>query len=229
MPASQPVFQHRIGFRLALVASTNARHDGRLLMCTAYQFSPLRFRSLFSPSKNGAEESLTLVRPTNPAPVHLPGEGIVAMRWGFARPWSKAIVNSRDDKLAGPVWRAAFAEKRCLIPMTAYFEWSGPTGQKRTYRFTPATDELLWAAGIWEDSSEWGRCYSMITCSPNSLVATVHDRMPAVLLPDQQEAFLAGKLHTFAPPREILLLQADAPNPLRKSSSLSPPVQGELF
>jgi len=198
-------------------------------MCTAYQFSPLRYRSLFAPTHKGSEDALTLVRPTNPAPVHLPGEGIVAMRWGFARPWSKAIVNSRDDKLSGSVWRTAFAEKRCLIPFSAYFEWSGPTGQKRTHRFTPAYGDLLWAAGIWEDSAEWGRCYSMITCSPNATVEPVHDRMPALLLPDQQEAYLQGNLHSFAPPPEILVLQADAPNPLRKSSDIHSPIQGELF
>ena len=202
-------------------------------MCTAYQFSPLRYRTLFATPKVDAEMNgaLTLVRPTNPAPVILPGDELVSMRWGFDRPWSHAIVNSRDDKLAGSVWRTAFTERRCLVPIDAYYEWSGPTGKKRTHRFTPTSEELLWAAGIWEDSPQWGRCFSMITCEPNALVATVHDRMPAVLLPAERSAYLSGRLHTFAPPVSLLNLESDAANPLRKPKSDSEALreQGELL
>lgn len=220
-------------------------------MCTAYNVGrDVRKANLTDSIRQLLKKTPALMRPTETGPVVLPGGELTPMRWGFKRPWSNAIVNSRDDKLDGTVWRTAFAERRCLIPMTAYYEWSGPRGAKRTHLFTPATDDLFWAAGIWEDSPELGPCYSMITCSPNALVETVHDRMPVVLLPEQRDAFLHFRLHErdFRPPPSLLHLDNDAPNPLRKPKAQtqtqnrqsptekpSPtpnsdrPIQGELF
>lgn len=185
-------------------------------MCTAYQFGPTATKSRFASKLVGLEKSLRLLRPTDTAPVLLGADEVLSMRWGFARPWSKAIVNSRDDKLNSPVWKSAFEQRRCLIPMVAYYEWSGETGKKTTHRFTPNDADHFWAAGIWEESTEHGRCFSMITCSPNALVEPVHDRMPALLRPDQLDAFLSGQILSFSPSPSLLSLESPAPNPLSR-------------
>lgn len=204
-------------------------------MCTAYQFGPVASKNRFTAKLVGLETHLRLLRPTNQAPVLLDADEVIHMRWGFARPWSKAIVNSRDDKLATRTWSTAFEQRRCLIPMVAYYEWSGDTGKKNTHRFTPNNADHFWAAGIWEDSKEHGPCFSMITCSPNALVEPVHDRMPALLHPDQLDAYLNGHLQTFAPSPSLLHLESPAPNPLtRKPAPEQPPTtplwqQDELF
>ncbi|MCB1227421.1 MAG: SOS response-associated peptidase family protein [Verrucomicrobiales bacterium] len=205
-------------------------------MCTAYQVGkrslPKRIELLNdAPTIASLQSDPVLMRPTNLGPVLMPGGEIEVMRWGFERAWSKAIVNSRDDKLGGAVWRDAFESRRCLLPMTSYYEWSGPTGKKITHRFTPNHNPLFWAAGIWEEHATHGRCYSMITCSPNALVEAVHDRMPALLSVAECEAYLSGRLHQFHPPSELLQLESPAPNPLRIQTPTDPPAltQGELF
>jgi putative SOS response-associated peptidase YedK len=194
-------------------------------MCTAYRIGRVALPNLAGQALADYPKTELLMRPTHRAQVLLPSGDWVTMRWGFSRPWSKAIVNSRDDKLHGPVWQEAWENRRCILPMTSYYEWSGPTGNKTTHHFSPASGDLFWAAGIWEDSSEHGPCYSMITCRPNPLVERVHDRMPALLEPDQTTAYLRHQLHSFQPPPDLLHLQSPAINPLRPTA----PIQGELF
>jgi putative SOS response-associated peptidase YedK len=203
-------------------------------MCTAYQFGPVASKNRFTAKLVGLETHLRLLRPTNQAPVLLDADEVIHMRWGFARPWSKAIVNSRDDKLATRTWSTAFEQRRCLIPMVAYYEWSGDTGKKTTHRFTPSESDHFWAAGIWEESKEHGPCFSMITCSPNALVEPVHDRMPALLHPDQLDAYLSGHLQSFSPSPSLLHLESPAPNPLTRKPAPEEPSrphwqQDELF
>lgn len=161
------------------------------------------------------EPEPALIRRTDPAPVYTGAEQLVAMRWGFERPGIGTINNSRADKLDGPLWGAPFRERRCLVPVAAYYEWSGPKGHKRTHRFTRANGRWLWVAGIWEESRDPGFCFSMITTEPNSLAAPIHDRMPAVLTDSELEPYLAGEIRNFRPPSEMLEVR-DAPNPLVK-------------
>lgn len=154
-------------------------------MCTAYELGK---RGGSFPARVGAKavrellsiERTKLLRPTLEAPVILPDGSLEPMRWGFARKFSHAVVNSREDKLDGGMWSDAMANRRCLIPVAAYYEWSGPRGEKRTHRFTATDESWLWVAGIWEENAELGRCFSMITTEPRGVVRGVHDRMPAV-------------------------------------------------
>ncbi len=164
-----------------------------------------------------------LIRRTDPAPVVTADGALRTMRWGFARHQANAINNARADKLSGAMWSDSFRHRRCLIPVAAFYEWSGPTGHKRTHRFTRPDGGWLWMAGLWEESRDFGPCFSMITTEANTLVAPIHERMPAVLDDDQLSPWLGGNISTFAPP-DTLLQVADAVNPLTKK-----PWQGELF
>ncbi len=200
-------------------------------MCTAYELGK---RGGSFPARVGAKavrellsiEKTKLLRPTLKALVVLPDGSLESMRWGFARKFSHAVVNSREDKLDGGMWRDAVENRRCLIPVAAYYEWSGPRGEKRTHRFTAADKGWLWIAGIWEENVELGRCFSMITTEPRGVVRGVHDRMPAVLSVSETDVFLNGAMRTFRP-QEDLLLVADSVNPL--TGKRPGPVQGDLF
>lgn len=159
-----------------------------------------------------------LIRRTDRGPVYR-GDGIlVEMRWGFERPRLGSINNSREDKLDGPMWRTAYRERRCLIPATGYYEFSGRKGAKRAHLFSRADETWMWIAGLWEESPEHGLCYTMVTTDPNAVAATVHDRMPAILEPHELEDWLAGRLRRFSPPAESLRVD-NATNPLKKGWS----------
>ena len=181
-------------------------------MCTAYEIGK-NGKRLPAPMNSQAAEILRvlgktrIVRPTLSAPVIMPDGELRDMSWGFRRqfrgakgkPIMRTIVNSREDKLESPTWRTAFRERRCLIPMIAFYEWVEDAGGKSApLRFTRPDDEWLLIAGIWEEG-ESGHCFSMLTSEPSGFVRQVHDRMPALLTDQQLEPYLDGGLHEFGP------------------------------
>lgn len=160
------------------------------------------------------------------------------MNWGFRRafaskakgrpPTWRTIVNSREDKLDGRTWKEAFTLRRCLIPAVSFYEWVELGGRNVPLRFERPGGEWLWIAGIWEEG-EQGECFSMITTEPNTVLAPVHDRMPAVLGDEQMIPYLTGGLSTFGPSAVSLQYQ-EAANFLKSDKgSKPPPAQGELF
>ena len=207
-------------------------------MCTAYELGkrggsfPRHVKARTAKELLGLSGT-TLVRPTLPALVMLADGEPTTMHWGFRRSFAaktkggkpiwRTIVNSREDKLSGPTWRDAFAERRCMIPASAFFEWVVKDGRNTPLRFTRPGDAWLWIAGIWEEHSEIGMCFSMITTEPNALVKPVHDRMPAILTDEQISPFLAGELNELGPSSVAVKFQ-EAENFLEPPSS-----QLELF
>ena len=167
-----------------------------------------------------------LIRRTDQAPVSLPSGEIVSMRWGFQRKGLGVVNNTRSDNLDSPMWREAIAQRRCLVPVASYYEWSGPKGHKQTHLFRSLQNHWLWIAGLWEDSAEHGPCFSMLTTEANALVSPIHHRMPAILTAAEQKAFLLEGLESFAPAPSLLTVE-NAANPLLKN----PPshIQDELF
>jgi putative SOS response-associated peptidase YedK len=54
----------------------------------------------------------------------------VPMRWGLIPSWTKdpkigaKMINARAETIAEkPAFRKAFAKRRCLIPMSGFYEW----------------------------------------------------------------------------------------------------------
>ena len=117
-----------------------------------------------------------------------------SMAWGFplvlkgknGQPLKpKPVNNARADKLDGFMWRYSFAERRCLIPVSAFAEAEGEKGAKtRTWFTLPPDDygsEVFAVAGLWRDTPEWGPAYTMVMTEACQHVAGVHDRMPVIL------------------------------------------------
>jgi len=129
--------------------------------------------------------------------------GIRSMVWGFplaqtsrktGRPLKpKPVNNTRADKLDTFFWRDSFEERRCLIPLEAFAEAEGERGKMTRTWITLPDRELFAVAGIWRESEEWGRSYSMIMTDANQQMSSVHDRMPVVLRgPEQWRRWQSG-------------------------------------
>ncbi|MEN8678889.1 MAG: SOS response-associated peptidase family protein, partial [Akkermansiaceae bacterium] len=86
--------------------------------------------------------------------------------------------------------------------------------------------DWLWMAGVWEESAEFGPCFSMLTTEANSLVSPIHHRMPAILTEDEQRSFLLEGLESFKPASDLLTTERAA-NPLLKTKPTH--IQDELF
>jgi putative SOS response-associated peptidase YedK len=106
------------------------------------------------------------------------------------------LSNARGETVDTlPSFRAAFARRRCLVPMNGFYEWR--TVGKRKYPFAAALkdDGLMTVAGLWEAWKEpvTGRLIrscTLITTEPNALMAEVHNRMPVIVKPEDRARWL---------------------------------------
>jgi putative SOS response-associated peptidase YedK len=164
-------------------------------MCNTYVIRPKRETKGLAQQISEATARLTsaLVRKSDPGIVMRAEGRVEVMRWGFHREFNPSINNARSDKLEGGMWKEAFHERRCVIPMTLFYEWGpGLGGRKQAYEFGDPEDDYLWVAGIWEDSDKLGQCYTMVTTAASPLMSPIHDRMPALLRPEEMHKWLAG-------------------------------------
>jgi putative SOS response-associated peptidase YedK len=131
---------------------------------------------------------------------------LVPMRWGIIPSWwSKPLkdlkvttFNVRVETIREkPMSRRAFQHTRCLLPVSGYYEWhDGPDGNQ-PYYFTRHDGAPITVAGLWDEwrdrqAGETIRSCAMIVTEANRFVAKLHDRMPAILEPEQFEAWLTG-------------------------------------
>ena len=172
------------------------------------------------------EAESKLVRRTDQAHVKISTGELVPMKWGFQRSGLGVVNNTRSDNLNSPMWKKAIENRRCLIPVLSYYEWSGPKGNKQTHLFQSPDHDYLWVAGLWEESSEFGPCFSMLTTEANSLVSPIHYRMPAIVTIDDHKKSLLEGLEFFKPAPELLTTKK-AVNPLLKMKPSH--IQDELF
>ncbi|HTD36949.1 MAG TPA: SOS response-associated peptidase [Candidatus Limnocylindrales bacterium] len=119
------------------------------------------------------------------------GGEIEPLRWGLVPFWAKdlgigqKLINARAETLAEkPAFRSALQKRRCIIFADGFYEWTGAKGKKQPHRFTVDGGAPFAFAGLWE---RWGpkdapvTTCAIVTCSPNELLAAIHDRMPAIL------------------------------------------------
>jgi putative SOS response-associated peptidase YedK len=131
---------------------------------------------------------------------------IELMRWGLVPMWAKDIsigyklINARDDTVfEKPMWRNLILKKRCLIPADGFYEWKkthdGSKEVKKPFYIRPKQADIFSFAGVWSswkdaEGSEL-KTYSIITTEPNEEMRLVHNRMPVILYPEEESAWLA--------------------------------------
>jgi len=128
----------------------------------------------------------------------------VSVRWGLLPHWARdrrqgvRAINARSETLATrPTFRDAFAERRCLVPVTGFYEWAkGADGRKTPHNISGAEGGPLMLAGLWARNRRVTPngapidTFTIITTPPNSVLGHLHDRMPAVLPIDAWGAWL---------------------------------------
>jgi putative SOS response-associated peptidase YedK len=127
---------------------------------------------------------------------------LAMLRWGFIPFWAEdakigaKFINARAETVAtAPAFRAAFRTRRCLVPAGGFYEWKKVDGGRQPYHVGLRDGAPFAFAGLWE---RWNRgavpieSFTIITGEPNSLVADLHDRMPAILDPEDYDAWLTA-------------------------------------
>ena len=126
------------------------------------------------------------------------------LRWGLIPHGCKdpiggrKPINARAESVASlPTFRAAYAKRRCIVPVESFFEWRAIKGARAKQPYAVAMkDRTPFAiAGLWENwrhpqSGEWIRTFAVITVPANALVGQIHDRMPLILPKSAYERWL---------------------------------------
>jgi putative SOS response-associated peptidase YedK len=112
-----------------------------------------------------------------------------------------ATFNARAESIAEkPMFRNAFKERRCIIPASGFFEWTGGKGQKQPHLFTAADGSPLLAfAGLWDRWRDAASGDEILSCTiivsgASSWMEPYHDRMPVLLEAKDFDAWLEGSL-----------------------------------
>ena len=178
-------------------------------------------------------------------------------RWGLIPSWasdasigSKTINARSETVLSKPAFRDAFSSRRCLLPADGFFEWRRSGREKQPFHFGMQDDSLFAFAGLWDRWSDPAGAViescSILTTTPNSLLADMHDRMPAILRPEHYDLWLdpgfkdvkalaeflapfdAGKMRRFPVSTRINAVTNDDPDCVVPMPS-SLPAQSALF
>lgn len=127
------------------------------------------------PSYNVAPSQLLYVIREN----HEKGERTLdLLRWGLIPPGCKdpgggrKPINARVESVASlPTFRAAYAKRRCIVPVESFFEWWAIKGARANKPYAVAMkDRTAFAiAGLWENwrhpqTAEWIRTLPSLPC-----------------------------------------------------------------
>ena len=142
------------------------------------------------------------VRPTQQVPALVTDHELRLMRWGLVPSWARdmsvgsKMINARAEGIAEkPSFKRPLRSQRCLLPASAFFEWQGATrGAKVKYRIGRKDGEMFGLAGLYDvwkspGGEEVTTC-TIITCAPNAALAPIHNRMPVILPPEDEDAWL---------------------------------------
>lgn len=124
-------------------------------------------------------------------------------QWGLIPSWAKdpsighRMINARAETVAiKPSYRTPFKRHRCLVPADGFYEWKlNPDGKTKTpMRIRFKSEEPFAMAGLWDhwtdkDGKEV-RTFTIITTEANKLLAPIHERMPVILKPEDEDAWL---------------------------------------
>jgi len=161
------------------------------------EFEGIQFPATFAPRYNVAPSQPVMVIAND-------GRGAADFFiWGLIPSWAKdpaignRLINARGETLAEkPAFRGPYKYKRCLILADGFFEWKAIHGTKTKvpHYIKLGNARPFGFAGLWSewrssDGSELRSC-TIVTTAPNSLLASIHNRMPVILRAEDRALWL---------------------------------------
>lgn len=211
-------------------------------MCGRYSISKgkveLEVRFSASIGVHGETQRYNVAPTQSAAVITAARPGIVQLfRWGLVpgnavniKEIGGRYINARAETVSEKYpFARLLATNRCIIPADGFYEWQKKGSVKIPHRFTLIDDSLFAFAGLWDAwidraTGEIIHSFTIITVIPNDLVKPVHDRMPAILLPENEHLWL----DTSISPAEAIKLLHPYPPGLMKSITVSSLVNSPL-
>jgi putative SOS response-associated peptidase YedK len=150
------------------------------------------------------------IAPTQPiAVVRAAGVGgrgrvLEQLRWGLVPFFSegpRAVagrwINARAETVAKlPVFRDAFARRRCLVVVDGFYEWRREGKSKIPFHLHREDRKPLTFAGVWDqwtsNDGEVIESCAIVTCAAQGVVVGLHDRMPVAIERTDWEVWTGG-------------------------------------
>ncbi len=198
-------------------------------MCTSYRLEAagvgLATRFAAAPPPGWRPGARLTAGEAAPVLILAPERRFTLLRFGLKPAWAgedgKPMLNARAETLADkPYFRDAYRLRRCLVPAEAWLETPRRGADKSPRRLSRADGALFAFAGLWEPG-----CFAVVTVEPNPLVRAIHDRMPAVLAPGDEAAWLDAK----TPPARLAELLRPYPAEQLACRHDEAQPQGDLF
>lgn len=206
-------------------------------MCGRFDTSHLTWADIHDQlSKFGSVETAPLniepnddVRPTTKqVTARLGDDGswvLEKMRWGLIPFWrnGKPVKDTEKGRADGfklttfnarcegvstaSTFKGAFSRRRCIVPASAWFEWTGEKGSKTKHRFARRDGHAIWFGGIWDRvmTSDEGEIasFTIITSESEGWLTDYHSRAPMILEPEDWGTWLDPSNDTEAMMRAV--------------------------
>ena len=123
------------------------------------------------------------------------------MGWGLVPHWANdasigaRMINARAETAAEKLaFKESLERRRCLVPADGFYEWKRNGKSKQPYCFELIERKPFAFAGLWDrwrapDGTALETC-TILTTTPNQLLADVHDRMPVILASENYDLWL---------------------------------------
>lgn len=122
--------------------------------------------------------------------------------FGLVPHWAKdkkvgyKMINARSETIIEkPSFKPLLINnKRCLVLADSFFEWKKDGKEKQPFRVYLPEREVFFFAGLWsswkDPEGETYNTFAIITTAPNALMEKIHDRMPVILTPEEENLWL---------------------------------------
>lgn len=127
---------------------------------------------------------------------------LVPMRWWLTPHWSKApstkyaMFNARSETAAtSPAFREPYRKRRCVVPVSGFYEWSRQNNRKLPYLLKPHDQPGLLLAGLWDrwrnpDTDEVLDSFTVLTVPASPAMALIHNRQPLMLSVEEARSWM---------------------------------------
>ena len=107
---------------------------------------------------------------------------------------SPLIFNSRIETIKEKkYWNTLFAKNKCIVPMTAFYEWKTEGKRKIKYRIFLPDEEIFFVPAIYHKDKK--KIFaSLITTVPNKFIKEIHHRMPVIFDLENAISFLKDEV-----------------------------------
>lgn len=136
--------------------------------------------------------------PSEYAPVVLnDGENLIAkLKWGFIPSYGKQLlINARAETvMTRPSFKNSFYRKRCLIPISSFYEWVNLDGKKIRKRIALPEEDLISLGGLFDVfKDKEGKdliAFTIITTEARGVMKEIHHRMPLIIERENEDVWL---------------------------------------